>query len=800
MSLVPALVLSVFAATGAQTPYQYSFTLWNWERGYTDFEFFQHQVDACKQHGFTLIELGAGWADCERPDDAYDFSMVDERIAYVKGAGLDLRLRVNVAHWPKHYDGLELYHRPDGAVWEGKIPSLSNAQVRTAQLRFVGALAEHLAGRGYTYTPGFSVHMEVKFADWNNYEPSARKAFQDWLAGRYGSVDALNAAWGAEYSHFGGVDPPLPSPTQGEPALTHAEADWIRFREWVLADWVTAFAATVRAADPSARISVPLGESFRRESAAFANLDYWGYSRSADEVVHSYDFFWHGPQGLDNVPVAVATMTGITQRPVVFEIDGAYVIEKYGYTAADFQRAGELALEAGAAGVQVTNWGSTDIADQPWLSALGGRVRALREKGPWAEPPAPRVLYYVSKWQNYAFREGDEWVHERQFALWRRLVEAGIPTRIVTDENLLHEDLRAPAMAVPFATAIDAPVRDRLRAMAVGMHVVADTPPGTRTPVESGSQNFGVHIAMTGTPFAEDERPVHEILELDKPRRVLRIAAAQFATEYDVQANVKRMKELIEQAAAEKVRVIVFSELALTGYTKAASFRDTLDWNAVEAGVAELRAAAIAHEMYVIFGAPTRDGEDYFCSAVAIGPDGAVLDVFEKIYLAGEAWAASGRHLTTFDIDGVSSGTFICHDERYAPLVQLRALKGAQLFFYISCESGMDAEHKIDPYRAQIQARAQENGVYIVHANAPADLANLTKDGTSHGQSRIIAPDGHVLKEASVDGDELVIADINMDWASDRGMGKALDEGPLKAWMRAGIELVEEPRDDLDVN
>ena len=45
------------------------------------------------------------------------------------------------------------------------------------------------------------------------------------------------------------------------------------------------------------------------------------------------------------------------------------------------------------------------------------------------------------------------------------------------------------------------------------------------------------------------------------------------------------------------------------------------------------------------------------------------------------------------------------------------------------------------PVRAQIQARAVENGVYIVHANAPAN-----DDTTgSHGQSRVIAPDGNLL-------------------------------------------------------
>lgn len=120
----------------------------------------------------------------------------------------------------------------------------------------------------------------------------------------------------------------------------------------------------------------------------------------------------------------------------------------------------------------------------------------------------------------------------------------------------------------------------------------------------------------------------------------------------------------------------------------------------------------------------------------------------------------------------------------------MRALAGAQLFFYISCESGLSDEHKIEPYRAQIQARAVENGVYIVHANTPARMDDWTAGDTSHGQSRIIAPDGNLLAEASVDGEEMVVADIDLRYARDGGMGASLTSGPAAEWIRQGVELV----------
>lgn len=174
-----------------------------------------------------------------------------------------------------------------------------------------------------------------------------------------------------------------------------------------------------------------------------------------------------------------------------------------------------------------------------------------------------------------------------------------------------------------------------------------------------------------------------------------------------------------------------------------------------------------------------------------MGPDGAILDAYEKIYRAGEAWAEAGRRLSSFQIDGTLCGSFICHDERYGPLVQLRALAGAQLFFCISCESGAEQFNKLNPYRAQIQARAVENGVFIVHANTPAANDRTGLAEVSHGESRIVAPDGNILAEAPVYGEQLVIADLVLSRARRGGAQAALTEGPLAQWMRAGVDLVQ---------
>ena len=270
----------------------------------------------------------------------------------------------------------------------------------------------------------------------------------------------------------------------------------------------------------------------------------------------------------------------------------------------------------------------------------------------------------------------------------------------------------------------------------------------------------------------------------------LRVAAVQFETTNEVEHNLARILAYLHEAAEAGARVVVFSELALTGYSKKAAFGKSLEWETIDDAMQRIQSACAERGLYAVVGCPTRDSGACYCSAVTVGPDGQIVDTYEKIYRAGEAWASPGRRLSLFLIDGIRCACIICHDERYAPLVQLRALAGAQLFFYISCESGIGSESKWGPYRAQIQARAVENQVYVVHANAPASRIEPPPEGASHGESRIIARDGNILQEAPVYGDRMLIQDLAIDPTKAGGLRKALSDGPLAPWMREGLGLV----------
>lgn len=280
----------------------------------------------------------------------------------------------------------------------------------------------------------------------------------------------------------------------------------------------------------------------------------------------------------------------------------------------------------------------------------------------------------------------------------------------------------------------------------------------------------------------EAPRP-HVASPTTQPVDRLTVAAVQMRSTKDFDGNVSRVIGFIGRAAGRGARVVVFPECVVTGYDEDAAKAATAEQlQAAERRIADACRDANA---YAVVGMPWRERGKLFNSAVIIGPDGAVIERYHKMQLV-ESWLDPGDHLSIFPIDGVLCTSIVCHDERYPELVRLPVLAGAQIVFYISHESGLRPESKIGPYRAQIQARAVENGVYVVQANAPAN-----EDATgSHGQSRIIAPDGNILSEASMFDEDVLIETLKVSRA-DRTMAvKSLRSDLLRAWWEQGRAMV----------
>jgi predicted amidohydrolase len=301
------------------------------------------------------------------------------------------------------------------------------------------------------------------------------------------------------------------------------------------------------------------------------------------------------------------------------------------------------------------------------------------------------------------------------------------------------------------------------------------TPGGLLT--QRRPEAFAKELAQTTKPMTRLAKPGH-----------LTVASVQMHAGHDMDKNVEKICDYLQQCAAKGVRVAVFPECVTSGYFT----DDILAYTQEQYLAAEQRIAQACKEngLYAIVGTPYFVGGELYNMALVISPQGKTIYRQAKIQLVGgDRWARAGDQLSVFKIDDHLCSIIICHDSRYPELVRLPVMKGSRLVFYISWESGFDAEYKLDPYRAQVVARAVENSVYVVQSNAPQRLDPL--EG-SHGQSRIVSPRGVILKEANVLDEAVLIEDLDLTGSDGATAHKSMRAKFLNDYWETGLRAIGE--------
>jgi predicted amidohydrolase len=279
----------------------------------------------------------------------------------------------------------------------------------------------------------------------------------------------------------------------------------------------------------------------------------------------------------------------------------------------------------------------------------------------------------------------------------------------------------------------------------------------------------------------------------DEPDRdprpeTLKFAACQIINGTDMAENTTKIIQWVETAAGDGVDVLLFPEACLVGYVKDTEVYRKLDTDAVAAAESQVIEAARCLDIAVILGSVHWENGDIYNSLLVIDKGGIVRGRYSKSYLA-EEWPRPGTTLPVFSVAGVPSCFVICHDIRYPELVRLPAIAGARVCYFSSHESGLLQEHKLSAYRAMPISRATENGVFLVMANAAASARDL--EGSSHGNSKVVHPDGNILAEAGHFEECLVTVEIRVNDATGGMAMNAVDrQSTVSEWLRQGAGLV----------
>ncbi|MFN9498667.1 MAG: beta-galactosidase, partial [Erythrobacteraceae bacterium] len=195
--------------------------------------------------GLSLVRIGEfAWSRIESEPGQYDWGWLDRAIETLHAAGLQVILGTPTATPPKwlvdqmpDMIAIDQQGRPRG-FGSRRHYCFSHEGYRVECARIVTALAQrygqHPAIVMWQTDNEYGCHDTVL-----SFSQAAASSFRGWLAARYGTVDALNTAWGnvfwsMEYRSFTEVDPPHLTVTEASPA------HWLDYRRFA-SDQVASF-------------------------------------------------------------------------------------------------------------------------------------------------------------------------------------------------------------------------------------------------------------------------------------------------------------------------------------------------------------------------------------------------------------------------------------------------------------------------------------------------------------------------------------------------------------------------------
>ena len=285
----------------------------------------------------------------------------------------------------------------------------------------------------------------------------------------------------------------------------------------------------------------------------------------------------------------------------------------------------------------------------------------------------------------------------------------------------------------------------------------------------------------------------------------IRIACAVPAVRVgDTAKNAEGICAYIEKADGERADIVLFPELALTGYScQDLFFQDTL-WTGVQQGIRKIAGYTKNYpNVTAVVGLPVRTGmRMYNCAAVI--SRGKIHALVPKTYIPNynefyeKRWFSSGAEVTedlaellgepvpvlpraVFRVGGTLLGVEICED-MWTPLPPstFLALNGAEVILNLSASNETIGKRA---YRRGL-VQHQSAALNCVYAYCSAGSTESTQDLIFSGQS-LIGEDGRLLAETEepIASDYMLVCDcdlgrIRADRMKNKGFKDAAQQNP----------------------
>jgi beta-ureidopropionase len=236
-------------------------------------------------------------------------------------------------------------------------------------------------------------------------------------------------------------------------------------------------------------------------------------------------------------------------------------------------------------------------------------------------------------------------------------------------------------------------------------------------------------------------------------------------------AMIDKHVTLIAEAAGKGAQVVCLQELFYGPYFCAEQHARWYELTErVPDGPTVTLMAGLARKHGVVLIVPVYE-EDlpglYYNTAAVIDADGTYLGKFRKMHIPHcnpgfwEKFYFRPGNLgyPVFETRVGKIGVYICYDRHFPEGARCLALNGAEIVFNPSATVAGLSEYL---WKLEQPAHAVANGYFVGAINRPG-FEEPWRIGEFYGQSYFCDPRGKILAEGRRDGDDIVLADLDLD-------------------------------------
>ena len=267
---------------------------------------------------------------------------------------------------------------------------------------------------------------------------------------------------------------------------------------------------------------------------------------------------------------------------------------------------------------------------------------------------------------------------------------------------------------------------------------------------------------------------------MSSSRGVVKIGLIQMTCSAIPAENLGKAIERVREAAARGAQIICLQELFTSLYFCQAEKHDYFSLAERIPGPTTDKLCALAKELNVVLVASLFEKRAeglYHNTAAIIDADGSFLGKYRKMHIPDDPLFYEKFFFTPGDL-GFRSwqtkyakiGVCICWDQWYPEAARLTALSGAEILFYPTAigwhpsEKAHYGERQHSSWETIQRSHAIANGCYVAVPNRVGVESPEGGDGIQFwGQSFVADPSGMILQKGSIDQEEILVVEANLD-------------------------------------